>query len=147
LEAVVVTFRATSRLGLAWVFLCGLLCAVPGCETEREKREREQERLEAKRLDDFYEGEWVKCVNELGMERCRIIQETGFQQCENKRTVNGTANHNSCVEDRLKDRLKAITPLEAEEAEKDPDNPRAAPPVANAPLPEAPEENKKTEAF
>jgi len=105
---------------------CVLLCA---CESP--KRERE-EREDAKRLDDFYETAWVDCVNDLGMERCRVIQETGFQQCHNYRTAGATMSPTDCMQQRFDDRLGQIKESEGaatRETEPDPANPRGAPPL------------------
>ena len=106
-----------------------LLWGVPGCPTPTEKRRLETERLDTKRLDDFYEGEWVKCVNDLGMDRCRIIQETGFRQCKNHRSVGGHSDIAGCMDARFKDRFATL-----------PEKGEGTPPVEEAPLPvEAPE--------
>lgn len=59
-----------------------LACAASGCEDQAEVRRQEEEQHEReKRMDRFYDAEWVRCVNELGVERCRLIQETGMWQC------------------------------------------------------------------
>jgi hypothetical protein len=96
-------------------FVTTLLVAIAcvgcqGCDTKPDEAEQaEQERQDAKVLDDFYELEWVDCVNQLGLEQCRIIQETGFRHCYNKRTVNGHGvSRNDCIEYRFSDRLKLI---------------------------------------
>jgi hypothetical protein len=71
------------------------------CEVDQTKRERE------KKLDRYYELQWIECVNELGIERCKIIQETGFRQCEN--FSNGQHSGISvCAEERFKDRMKEV---------------------------------------
>lgn len=127
--------NALTCSGLVRALLCGVLAGVPGClvQDAASKAKEEQERLDTKRLDDFYEMEWVKCVNDLGMDRCRIIQETGFQHCGNQRTVSNQTSRNSCIDDRLQDRLKSLTPKA--------ENARAAPPFSNNPLlPEAADE-------
>jgi hypothetical protein len=98
------------------------LCVSFGCETDspaettRKEAEKEEKRLEAKRLDDFYEMEWIQCVNEMGLDRCRAIQETGFVQCYHQRTTNRNGgSSNECIEDRFKDRLKTL-PVETEKS-------------------------------
>jgi hypothetical protein len=122
--------------------LCAALLVLPSCETERERQREEDERQDAKRLDDFYEIAWVQCVNDLGMDRCRVIQETGFQQCRNHRSSNAQVSGVAeCLDARFADRLKMLPKASStKEKEPDPDNPRAAPPVSNTPLTaEAPE--------
>jgi hypothetical protein len=129
------TSDALTRLGLALALLAG----VPGClvdDPSKEERE-EQERQDAKRLDAFYEMEWIKCVNDLGIDRCRIIQETGFQQCRGHRSVDPHRTGNNCVDDRLSDRRKSLAPKKGKNA-------RSAPAFTEAPLPaEAPDASEK----
>jgi len=114
------------------LFLCGtLLWGVAGCESSKAEKQRlEKERLDTKRLDDFYEGEWVKCVNDLGMDRCRIIQETGFRQCKNHRTAGGTSDVVGCMDERFRDRFIALPKEEA------PPLPIEAPEAPEAPIKE-----------
>ena len=73
------------------------------CEGPKEKEQHEQD----KQLDRYYELEWVKCVNELGMDRCEIIQETGFRQCQGYyyRQERGIG---PCAEERFKDRMGSV---------------------------------------
>jgi len=103
------------RLLLAFLHLslgCG---GESPAELARKELEKETKRLDTKRLDDFYEMEWIQCVNELGLDRCRAIQETGFIQCLHQRTSNRNAPaSNECIEDRFKDRLKML-PVKGEE--------------------------------
>lgn len=87
-----------------WIAACSFLL-LSGCDSPTEEVKREKERLDHKRLTDFYETAWVQCVNELGMDRCRIIQETGFQQCRDHRSLHPTTSTDDCVQDRFKDRL------------------------------------------
>ena len=112
--------------------LLAFSCVSPGCGADspqklaREAAEKETKRLDTKRLDDFYEMEWIQCVNELGLDRCRAIQETGFVQCQHQRTSNRNAPaSNECIEDRFKDRLKTL-PVKGEEQ---------SPQLAEAPIP------------
>ena len=112
-------------------FLLALLCVSPGCvdetpaELSQKEIEQEVTRLETKRLDDFYEMEWIKCVNEMGLDRCRAIQETGFVQCLHQRTTDRNGrSHNDCIDERFQDRLKTL-PVEDE--------------TSSPQLPEAPE--------
>jgi len=79
---------------VAFVFLAG-------CETHEEKEQHERD----KQLDRFYELEWVKCVNELGIERCEIIQETGFRQCQGY-LYKQARGIQPCAEERFQDRMK-----------------------------------------
>ena len=84
--------------------MAALLCA---CACDENKQEREHQENE-KRLDRFYEEEWIKCVNELGMDRCTIIQETGLWKC--KRYSNGTPNSGlvDCAQGRFDDRIPRL---------------------------------------
>lgn len=83
-----------------FLYLLSVVVLLSSC-VDQERRERE------KKLDRYYELEWVKCVNELGIERCKVIQETGFRQCEN--FSNGaTSGLSSCAEERFKDRMKEV---------------------------------------
>ena len=91
-----------------------------GCETESQKQER---RMDEKTLEEFYELELVKCVNELGQERCHIIQETGLWKCRHyERTANETG-HKVCAEDRFKDRLFLLKEPPEEDATQKPEVP------------------------
>ena len=97
---------------LLWVALSGgtffgVTACDNGSQAEAELK-KELDRLDQKRLDDFYETEWVKCVNDLGMDRCRIIQETGFRECHNHRSLDPNLKENECVEVRFKDRLNTL---------------------------------------
>jgi len=86
------------------IFLCALLLiGTSGCETDTQKEER---RAEEKMLEKYYELELIKCVNELGQERCHIIQEIGLWQCRNYKRSPQETGHAICAEDRFKDRLK-----------------------------------------
>jgi hypothetical protein len=78
-----------------------LLAFASSCEVDQKKRERE------KKLDRYYELQWVECVNELGIERCKIIQETGFRQCQNFRSGQD-AGVSACAEERFEDRMKEV---------------------------------------
>lgn len=125
----------TSKLTLA-LLACVL---VWGCESPKAEKE---ERENAKRLDDFYEMAWIQCVSVHGLDYCRVIQETGFQQCHNYRTAGGTERPDECMQRRFDDRLEQIRPQkdEAEEPVEEGKTPRAAPPVHKEPPPEAPEQ-------
>jgi hypothetical protein len=88
------------------LFLClPFLLGVSGCETEAQKEKR---RTDEKTLEEFYELELVKCVNELGQERCHIIQETGLWQCRHYQSSPTEVGHDVCARDRFKDRLTLL---------------------------------------
>ena len=110
------------------LFAVVLLAAFSGClDTQAQK---DQLRLD-KRLDRFYEEEWIKCVNELGMDRCLLIQETGFRHCDDYDA--STPNHQrhgieECVKARYEDRA-ALLPPEYPRAAPDPLKPEKEEPV------------------
>lgn len=99
-----------SRLLLS-LSLLFLISVAGACDqkSRTEAAEKERQRLDSKRLDQFYEMEFVKCVNDLGPERCHIIQETGFRMCRNQETVDANGNTmNECIDNRFKDRFKTL---------------------------------------
>jgi len=74
-----------------------------GCESEKTTREREEQEaaLEAekkrqreKKLEAYYDMVWIDCVNELGIDRCRTIQETAlFKYSTSKRGLDSSARY------------------------------------------------------
>lgn len=73
------------------------------CESEKAQRQREEaeaarraeeQRLREKRLEEYYDLEWIKCVNELGIDRCKTIQEIGlFKYSTSSRGLDESARH------------------------------------------------------
>ena len=88
------------------ILLClPFLMANSGCETEGQKQRRH---ADEKLLEEYYELELIKCVNELGQERCHLIQETGLWRCRNYQRSPQETGHKVCAEDRFKDRLELL---------------------------------------
>ena len=92
--------------------LCALTLTCCG-----ESREAEQRRLKEERLDDFYDREWVKCVNEIGIERCRLIQEVGMWKCRGYRPETQDRGIKSCAKQRFDDRYEQLPERKAEKEE------------------------------
>ena len=93
-----------------------LLCALTltGCP---EPGEAERQRLKEERLDDFYDREWVKCVNEIGIERCRLIQEVGMWKCRGYRPNTTEGGIKNCARQRFDDRYEQLPERKAEKEE------------------------------
>jgi len=131
------------------IFLLVLLACGPGL-TKWEKEEAElkaqAEYEKAKALDRYYELEFVKCVNDLGIDRCKTIQETGFHQCLAWK-YQKEAGIVACAQHRIEDRLNNFTdgPLKPEAEDPVPQVEETVEPTAETPMgPEAP---PKSEAF
>ena len=104
------------------ILLAALIALLMGCgpEISDPHQEEEYEEYEQhRRLERHYELEWVRCVNEMGIDRCKLIQETGFFQCSNWRfkQEHGLAQ---CVERRLKDRSNTLPDGDLPEVPQDP---------------------------
>lgn len=82
-------------------------CKDPAAEA-REKRERAERHERYKMLDTYYEKAWIECANEIGRERCRLIQESGFWQCQNYSVDPRRGGVSACAEDRLNDRYTVL---------------------------------------
>ena len=107
------------------ILLCfPLLVGLSGCETEAQK---EEHRAEEKLLEEFYELELVKCVNELGHERCHVIQETGLWKCRLYQRSSTEIGNKVCAEDRFKDRLRLLKKNPEPDAATHPEKPETAP--------------------
>lgn len=101
---------------LAALFL--LMTTPTGCSTPEEV-ERRHER--EKELDAYYEMEWVKCVNDLGVERCKVIQETGMWKCRGFRAHEVESGIKYCAKDRFEDRHELLEEERQAKEEQDKD--------------------------
>lgn len=90
-----------------------LVASTDGCVTEADRQRHEND----KRLDRYYEEEWIKCVNDLDIERCKVIQETGMRQCLGYRHGQNVGLE-PCAQERFEDRLVAVDKAERKKKKK-----------------------------
>jgi hypothetical protein len=99
-----------------WIVLLAVVACGPNTPEEKAAVEIEEAKVEkekreayerAKRAERYYELEWVRCVNDLGIDRCKVIQETGFHQCENWE-FKDERGIQKCAEHRLHDRAETL---------------------------------------